>query len=123
MRLASAESEGGDEAVVFSWARHRSDKEGDEYTITWAISSDGSLVLGPNYARSMELGWQAFALSLIQTEIDDEDRGANRRFLHDASNFNFVQNAQGGLSDVLEFWPEPGSNSVTQAAIPAGRCM
>jgi hypothetical protein len=76
-----AESEGGDKAVVFSWARHRSDKEGDEYTITWAISSGGSLVLGPNYARSMELGWQAFALSLIQTEIDDEPANRAKDFV------------------------------------------
>lgn len=44
---------------------------------------------------------QAFALSLIQGEIDDEDRGANRRFLHDLPNLNFVQTAQGRLGDLL----------------------
>jgi len=52
----------------------------------------------------MELGWQGFALSLIQSEIDDddEDRAANRHFLHDLSNLNFVQTPQGKLGDLLK---------------------
>jgi hypothetical protein len=91
----------GSKSVVLSWARHRTDKEGEEYTISWDINSDGTLALGPPYAKPMELGWQAFALSLIQSEIDDEDNGANSRFLHDISNLNFVQTAQGKLGDLL----------------------
>jgi len=91
----------GSKSVVLSWARHRTDKEGEEYTISWDINSDGSLSLGPPYAKPMELGWQAFALSLIQSEIDDEDKGANRRFLHDLSNLNFMETPQGKLGDLL----------------------
>jgi hypothetical protein len=91
----------GSKSVVFSWARHRADKDDEEYTISWDVRSDGALAIGPPYAKPMELGWQAFALSLIQSEIDDEDKGANRRFLHDLSNFNFVETAQGKLGDLL----------------------
>jgi hypothetical protein len=96
-----AQSGDGSKSVVLSWARHRADKEGDEYTITWDINPDGALTLGPPYAKPMDLGWQAFAISLIQSEIDDEDQGANRRFLHDVTNFNFVETAQGKLGDLL----------------------
>lgn len=96
-----AYGDGGSKSVVLSWARHRADEEGDEYTIFWHINSDGTLELGPYYARTMELGWQAFALYLIQNEINDEDKGANRRFLHDLSNLNFVETAQGKLGDLL----------------------
>jgi hypothetical protein len=92
----------GSKSVVLSWARHRTDKEGEEYTISWDINPDGSLALGPPYAKPMELGWQAFALSLIQGELDDDDKGANRRFLHDLSNLNFVQTDQGKLGDLLK---------------------
>lgn len=96
-------AQGGDgsKSVVLSWARHRTDKQGEEYTISWDINSDGTLALGPPYAKPMELGWQAFALSLIQSEIDDDDKGANLRFLHDLSNLNFVKTPQGQLGDLL----------------------
>src|SRR5216684_4376898 len=53
-------SDDGD-LVTFSWAKHSTDKEGDEYTITWEIASDGAVTLGPPYAKPMELGWQPFA--------------------------------------------------------------
>lgn len=91
----------GSKSVVLSWARHHTDKEGEEYSIYWEVKADGSLSVGSPYAKSMELGWQAFALSLIQSEIDDEDKGANRRFLHDLSNLNFVETTQGKLGDLL----------------------
>lgn len=99
-----AQGDDGSKSVVLSWARHQADKEGDEYTISWDVDDDGTLTLGPPYAKPMELGWQAFALSLIQGEIDedDESKGANRRFLHDISNLNFVQTAQGKLGDLLK---------------------
>jgi hypothetical protein len=41
--------------------------------------ADRTMILGPNYAKPMELGWQALALSLIQSEIDDDDRGTKIR--------------------------------------------
>lgn len=88
--------------MFFSWARHRTDRTDDEYTITWDVAPDGAMTLGPPYAKTMELGWRAFALSLIASEVIDDDQGANRRFLHDLSNFNFVQTAQGALGDLLK---------------------
>jgi hypothetical protein len=88
------------EPVFLSWARHRTDKEDNERSITWHVAPDGS-VTAPN-DREMELGWQAYALSLIQSEIDDEEQGANRSFLHEVSNLNFVQTPQGRLGDLLK---------------------
>ena len=92
----------GSRSVVFSWARKRTDKEGDEYTIEWKIKPDGGTLLDTPYAQLMELGWQAFALSLIQSEVDDDAPGPNRRFLHDLSNVNFVETPQGKLGDLLK---------------------
>ena len=92
----------GSKSVVLSWAKHRSDKEGDEYTIGWEIKPDGSTSLDTPYARPMELGWQAFALSLIQGEVDEDMPEPNRRFLHDLANFNFVDTPQGKLGDLLK---------------------
>lgn len=87
--------------VIFSWAKHRADKPDDEYTIYWELGSDGAIKMGPPYAKPMELGWQAFALSLIASEVTDEEKGVNLRFLHDPANFNFVTTAQGKLGDLL----------------------
>lgn len=92
----------GAKSVILSWAKHPTDKEGDEYTIGWNVNADGSLTLGPPYAKPMELGWQAFALSLIQTEVDDGDKNTNQRFLHDPSNLDFVETPQGRLGDLLK---------------------
>jgi hypothetical protein len=97
-------ADGSRNVVVFSWAKHPRDREDDQYTIGWEINSDGGVTLAADYAKVMELGWQAFALSIIQSEIDDDDSapGANRQFLHDLLNFNFVQTAQGKLGDLLQ---------------------
>ncbi|WP_377830869.1 nodulate formation efficiency C protein (plasmid) [Bradyrhizobium lupini] len=89
------------EPVIFSWAKHRDDKEGDEYTIIWEVASNGAIRVGPPYAKPIELGWKAFALSLIASEVTDDEKGLNLRFLHDAANYNFVTTAQGKLGDVL----------------------
>ncbi|UPK08361.1 nodulate formation efficiency C protein [Bradyrhizobium sp. 170] len=97
-----AKTGSGDEVVVFSWAKHSSEKTGDEYTITWEVASDGTMTLGPPYAKPMELGWQAFALSLVASEVSEEEKNPNLRFLHDLSNFNFVTTAQGKLGDLLK---------------------
>ncbi len=94
-------SDRGD-VVTFSWARRTTDETGDEYTINWEIASDGTVTLGPPYAKTMELGWQPFALSLIASEVTDEDKEPNLRFLHDLANFNFVTTAQGKLGDLLK---------------------
>jgi hypothetical protein len=92
----------GAESVIFSWAKRHTDKADDEYTIGWALASDGKMMLGPPYAKPMELGWQAFALSLIGSEVTDEEKGVNVRFLHDPANFNFVTTGQGKLGDLLQ---------------------
>ncbi|MDE5444851.1 nodulate formation efficiency C protein [Bradyrhizobium sp. CSA207] len=89
------------EPVFFSWAKRREDKADDEYTIGWDVASDGKMTLGPPYAKPMELGWQAFALSLIADEATNDEKGVNLRFLHDPANFNFVTTAQGKLGDLL----------------------
>ncbi|WP_245508876.1 hypothetical protein [Bradyrhizobium nanningense] len=54
------------------------------------------------YARTMELGWQPFALSLIASEVSEEERRPNLQFLHELSNFNFVSTPQGKLGDLLK---------------------
>jgi hypothetical protein len=91
------------EPVLLSWAKHSTDKPDDEYTIFWEVASDGSMTLGPPYAKTMELGGQAFALSLIASEVsEEEEKNPNLRFLHDLSNFNFVTTAQGKLGDLLK---------------------
>lgn len=94
-------AESGD-VVTFSWAKHSGDKTGDEYTITWEVVADGTLKLGPPYAKPMELGWQAFALSLIADEVNEDEEKPNLRFLRDISNFNFVTTPQGRLGDLLK---------------------
>lgn len=93
---------GGRDVVIFSWAKRASDQAGDEYTITFETDPDGTMWLDPEYARPMELGWQALALSLIDSEIVDEEKSVNVGFLHDLSNFDFVATAQGKLGDVLK---------------------
>ena len=90
------------EPVFFSWAKHKSDKPDDEYTITWYVADDGKIALDTPYAKTMELGWQAFAVSLIANEIADEENGANVHFLHELSNFNFLATPQGPLGDLLK---------------------
>jgi hypothetical protein len=94
---------GDAQIVMFSWAKHRNDKTDDEYTIHLGVAADGTMTLGPYYAKPMELGGQAFALSLISSEVLlDEEKNANLRFLHDLSNFNFVTTPQGKLGDLLK---------------------
>jgi hypothetical protein len=80
----------GQEVVTFSWARQINDKAGDEYTIYWEMAADGTMTLDPPYAKPMELGWQPFALSLIASEIADEEKDPNIGFLHDLSNFFLI---------------------------------
>jgi len=92
----------GQEVVTFSWARHSDDKAGDEYTIYWETGTDGAMTLDPPSAKPMELGWQPFALSLIDSEVTDEENNPNVRFLHDLANFNFVVTAKGKLGDLLK---------------------
>lgn len=89
------------EPVLFSWVKRRGDKAGDEHTITWEVAANGAITVEPAYAKPMELGWQAFALSLIASEVTDEEKGVNLRFLHDPANFNFVSTGQGKLGDLL----------------------
>lgn len=89
------------EAASFSWARSQSDPLDDEYTITWDVSASGAMSLGPASAKTMELGWRPFALSLIAREVADDYPRPNVAFLHDASNYDFVITEQGGLGDLL----------------------
>jgi hypothetical protein len=92
----------GQKSVVLSWAKHPTDKEDDEYAIAWRTNADGPLTLSPPYAKPLELGWQAFALSLIQSEVDDGDENTNQSFLHDPLNLNFVETPEGKLGDLLK---------------------
>ncbi|MCP3475474.1 nodulate formation efficiency C protein [Bradyrhizobium sp. CCGUVB1N3] len=89
------------EPVVLSWARHRTDKAEDDSTVTWEVGRDGTVTLVTPSAKPMELGWRAFALSLLADEATSNETGVNRRFLHDPANFNFVTTAQGKLGDLL----------------------
>jgi hypothetical protein len=92
---------GSPDVVFFSWTRSQGDKPHDEYRISWDMSASGATSLGPAYAKTMYLGWQPFALSLIAREVADEYPQPNVAFLRDASNYDFVVTAQGGLGDLL----------------------
>ncbi|MCP1838185.1 hypothetical protein ACVIHI_000446 [Bradyrhizobium sp. USDA 4524] len=89
------------EYVYFSWTRHQDNKSDEQYAITWKIATDGTIKLASPYAKPIEFGWRAFALSLIASEVTDGERDANLRFLHDPVNFNFVTTAQGKLGNLL----------------------
>ncbi|WP_370156457.1 nodulate formation efficiency C protein [Bradyrhizobium ottawaense] len=93
---------GESDYVFVSWTRHRDNKSDEQYAITWKVALDGTIELASTYAKPMELGWRALALSLIAREIADGERNANLRFLHDPTNFNFVTTPQGRLGDLLE---------------------
>ncbi|WP_246740229.1 nodulate formation efficiency C protein [Bradyrhizobium sp. LCT2] len=89
----------GGECVFFSWTRHRHDTLGG-HAITWKVAPDGAIKIASTYEKPMELGWQAFALSLIVSEITEDERAVNFRFLHDPADFNFVTTTQGRLGDL-----------------------
>jgi hypothetical protein len=91
-----------EDSVSLSWTRSQDDKPDDEYRITWDISAAGAISLGPAYAKTMHLGWRPFALSLIAREVAEKYPQPNVAFLRDASNYNFVVTAQGGLGDLLK---------------------
>ncbi|WP_354267809.1 hypothetical protein [Bradyrhizobium ottawaense] len=86
---------GQNDFIFVSWTRHRDNKSDEQYVIAWKIALDGTLELASTYAKPMELGWRALALSLIASEVADGERDANLRFLHDPANFNFVTTPQG----------------------------
>ncbi|WP_407185196.1 nodulate formation efficiency C protein [Bradyrhizobium centrosematis] len=93
----------GDNDFVFvAWTRHRNNKSDEQYVITWKITPDGTTELASLYAKPMELGWRALALSLIASEVANGERNANFRFLHDPANFNFVTTPRGRLGDLLQ---------------------
>ncbi|WP_245508889.1 nodulate formation efficiency C protein [Bradyrhizobium nanningense] len=92
---------GENEFVFVSWTRHKNDKSDEQYVIAWKLTPDGTIELASTYAKPMELGWRALALSLIAREVADGERDANLRFLHDPTNFNFVTTQQGRLGDLL----------------------
>ncbi|RXH32541.1 nodulate formation efficiency C protein [Bradyrhizobium nanningense] len=92
---------GQNDFVFVSWTRHRDNKSDEQYVIAWKVAPDGTIELASTYAKPMELGWRALALSLIATEVADGERGANLNFLHDPTNFNFVSTPQGQLGDLL----------------------
>ncbi|MCC8941012.1 nodulate formation efficiency C protein [Bradyrhizobium sp. Arg62] len=89
------------EYVFVSWTRHRDSKSDEQYVITWKIALDGKIELASTYAKPMELGWRALALSLIASEVADGERDANLHFLHDPANFNFVTTPRGKLGNLL----------------------
>ncbi|MGY4319667.1 hypothetical protein ACVWW1_008994 [Bradyrhizobium sp. JR3.5] len=89
------------EYVFFSWTRHQDNPSDEKYVITWKIALDGTIELASTYAKPIELGWRALALSLIASEVADGEKNANLRFLHNPDNFNFVTTAQGKLGNLL----------------------
>ncbi|WP_420969738.1 nodulate formation efficiency C protein [Bradyrhizobium sp. B120] len=89
------------EYVYLLWTRHRNHKSDEQYVIAWKIAVDGTIKLASTYAKPIELGWRALALSLIASEITDGEEDANLPFLHDPANFNFVMTAQGKLGNLL----------------------
>ncbi|WP_456779955.1 nodulate formation efficiency C protein [Bradyrhizobium sp. USDA 3315] len=90
------------EYVFLSWTRHHDNRSHEEYVITWKFSPEGTPKIASTYAKPMELGWRAFALSLIAAEVTDREKVVNLRFLHDPANFNFVTTPQGKLGDLLK---------------------
>lgn len=97
----AGQSDDGSKEVSMSWVKHPKDKDGDQFSMSWSINTDGSLTLGTPYAKVMELGWQAFALSTIQNEVTDGDTRTNKAFLRDVRNLDFVDTAQGKLGELL----------------------
>jgi hypothetical protein len=91
----------GTKFAGIGWVKHESDTEDNTYSIDWAVNADGTLTIEEPYARTMALGWQAFALSTIQNEVSEVEPGANKLFLHNVRNLNFVQTDQGNLGDLL----------------------
>ncbi|MFK4534946.1 hypothetical protein ABIA00_003129 [Bradyrhizobium ottawaense] len=89
------------EYVFLSWTWHRDHRSLEEYVIAWKVTPDGTIKIASTYAKPMELGWRAFALSLIAGEVSDDEKDVNLRFLHDPANFNFVTTAQGKLDNLL----------------------
>ncbi|AMA56260.1 hypothetical protein BCCGELA001_08330 [Bradyrhizobium sp. CCGE-LA001] len=81
------------ELVVFSWTKRRSDEGKEGYKVTSEAAPEGTVKLVATYAKTMELGWPPFAFSLVA----DEQRGENRRFLHDPAGLNFPTTSQGSL--------------------------
>ncbi|WP_244547416.1 hypothetical protein [Bradyrhizobium sp. Gha] len=81
---------GEDDFVFISWTRHQNNKSDEHYVVAWKVGLDGAIELASTYAKPMELGWHALALSLIASEVADGETNANVRFLHDLSNFDFV---------------------------------
>ncbi|WP_246510281.1 nodulate formation efficiency C protein [Bradyrhizobium glycinis] len=118
------------EYVFVSWTRHREIKSDEQYVITWRIALDGTVELTSNYAKPMELGWRALALSLIASEVSDGEKDANIRFLHDPVNFNFVTTMQGQLGTLLrkgrctivepvgvDYLPKPNDESTEKGGV------
>ncbi|WP_342723725.1 nodulate formation efficiency C protein [Bradyrhizobium sp. B097] len=89
------------EYVFLSWTRHRDHRSLEECVITWNVSAEGTIKIASTHAKPMELGWRAFAFSLIAGEVTDGEKNVNLRFLHDPTNFNFVTTAQGKLGNLL----------------------
>ncbi|WFU40138.1 hypothetical protein QA640_38990 [Bradyrhizobium sp. CB82] len=86
------------EPVAVSWAK-RSDKIEKDYTVALEGAPDGTVRFVTPYAKPIEPGWRSFAHSLIADEIANNERGVNRRRLHDSTNVNFVTTAQSKLGD------------------------
>ncbi|MGY2986381.1 hypothetical protein ACVI1K_003728 [Bradyrhizobium sp. USDA 4508] len=89
------------EYVYLSWTRHQDNRSDEHYVITWKVGTDGKIEVASPFAKPIELGWRALALSLIASEVTDGEKDANLRFLHNPVNFNFVTTAQGKLGDLL----------------------
>ncbi|WP_083513857.1 hypothetical protein [Bradyrhizobium manausense] len=86
------------EPVAVLWAK-RGVKIEKDYTFALEWAPDGTGRLVTPCAKPIEPGWRSFAHSLIADELANNERGVNRRRLHDFTNVNFVTTAQSKLGD------------------------
>lgn len=105
----------GTKGAAIGWAKRRKDPADETLTIQWTLHPDGTASLDNAYTRPMDLGSTAFALSLIQSEVNDGIRSANVRFLRDLHNLNFLSTPQGKLGDLLS-----AGHCVLRAGDPVG---
>ena len=97
-----AKAKGGKRVITMTWFHDTNNEPGTGVVMSWEIKGDGSYELLTADAKAIDLGWQAFALSLVGDEVAEHVPNPNLIFLHDLTNFNFVTTPHGGLGDVLK---------------------
>jgi hypothetical protein len=88
-------------SVGFGFVRSKATPDDEALSIYWLIAPDGTAKVGGRGFHSIELGSKALALDLIQSEVDDEVKGADSKYLYDPRNLSYLQTDAGPLSDVF----------------------